>query len=344
MRTDVEGYPTERCRKRTTPTGQRRHAKTCRTPFCPKLGRVPATRSAAQPGFHQLLEQGRHMLSTRGQIFILCRYGFHRSVGLAEILANELQSQGHAVQVTHHTIHKHAERNNNSKGKSKGFGKSKDVKKSVHELREIIFKFGHDLDCRALRVPDGDDSPPGLQSHASDEDGPPESDDGWIQAALDEKDRELIERDREIELLQSRLAEAEGQAQSRPAQATARPAPPRATRPIQPAQVDSVQDRTQKRLADEKLKEILQDRRFEYMRDFCVYSKAAGQFHCKLCLKWCPENQTRITHKELTPEHLNSHGHLNLMSRHYHTVGNQEESDKFWSLMKYFDQKRPRTG
>ena len=51
--TDAEGYPTGRCQKQTTPTGHRRLANICRLPFCPKLGRVFATRSALPPWDHE---------------------------------------------------------------------------------------------------------------------------------------------------------------------------------------------------------------------------------------------------------------------------------------------------
>ena len=68
--TDAEGYPTGRCQKQTTPTGHRRHANTCRLPFCPKFERVLATRSALPPWDHerptrQLLDTNAHQAPPR---------------------------------------------------------------------------------------------------------------------------------------------------------------------------------------------------------------------------------------------------------------------------------------
>ena len=291
----------------------------------------------AQDGFLNILEQGRQMLEARGQIFVFCRHGFHRSVGCGEILAAEMRAKGFSVEVTHHTLHKHSER-----FKGKGKGKSKDVrtpKLSKEELQEIIFGFGHNLDVRALQPGVGDLA-------ASDEEyEPPESEDeSWVQAVLDDKDRELdaltVAKDREIAELQERVNVLESQAPARPA-STVLPAPRKAngvSRPIQPSQIDSVEDRTRKKAADEQLALILRDRRFEYMRDFHVYSDSKGMYLCKMCMNWDQATQTKVPCKPVTPEHLQSWDHLNIMSRHYFMNKDKQRSDDFMNLAR--DSKR----
>ena len=86
------------------------------------------------------------------------------------------------------------------------------------------------------------------------------------------------------------------QADTRATQAPATVLPPKATQPIQ-NMTDPVQSRTQKRLADEKLRAILQDRRFAYMKDFSTYDD--GKYFCTKCLKWCPTQNTRVVCKEV---------------------------------------------
>ena len=290
----------------------------------------------SQDAFLDVLQQGKVMLERRGMLFVMCRHGFHRSVGCAEILGAEMRAHGFSVEIKHHTLHKHATRTQ----KPKGAGKSR-VSKA--ELKDLIFRFGHALDCRALAVPDGDDEPPGeTEMSISDEDGPPESENSHLMVSLDDHEAALDVRDKEIETLKAQLALHESQAQARRPQNVLQSAP---TRPVQQSRVDAVQSRTQKKLADERLSKVLQDRRYEYMSDYCVYSESAGKYFCRVCLKWSPEQNTRIPYKEASVDHVNSREHLTAMSRHFHNVGNKEKSDELYGLLKYKeqDQKRQRT-
>lgn len=297
----------------------------------------------AQDVFREILEHGRQMLAARGRLFVFCRHGYHRSVGCAEILAAELRSMGLTVEVTHHSLHNHANRY------QKGAGKSKSVRKSKDELRSVIFQFGHDLDVRALAVPD-EDAPPGDFSQYE------WPDDGWDPADSDEDDAPpglhvdavvYEEALKKVDELQERVnfleSQAPIQADTRATQAPATVLPPKATQPIQ-NMTDPVQSRTQKRLADEKLRAILQDRRFAYMKDFSTYDD--GKYFCTKCLKWCPTQNTRVVCKEVAEEHLNSRDHLSIMARHYHLQGDMQAYEKFWSLVIDKDQhnKRPRLG
>ena len=121
----------------------------------------------------------------------------------------------------------------------------------------MIFRFGHALDCRALAVPDGDDEPPGETEMAiSDEDGPPESENSRLMISLDEHEAALDVRDKEIHTLKAQLALHESQAQARRPQNALQSAP---TRPVQQSRMDAVQSRTQKKLADDKLREVCKD-------------------------------------------------------------------------------------
>ena len=277
----------------------------------------------SQDGFLDVLQQGRVMLARRGMLFVMCRHGFHRSVGCAEILGAEMRANGFSVEIKHHTLHKHATRTQ----KPKGAGKSR-VSKA--ELKELIFRFGHALDCRALAVPDGDDEPPGETEMAiSDEDGPPESENSRLMISLDDHEAALDVRDKEIHTLKAQLALHESQAQARRPQNALQSAP---TRPVQQSRMDAVQSRTQKKLADDKLREVCKDYRFEYITEFCIYDEVAGKFVCKMCKTWDKDQKASVFCQDITKEHLQSYNHLNAMSRYFFNKGQKEKSDHFWNL------------
>ena len=249
-----------------------------------------------QTGFAELLDKSKKTLEKYGVLALYCRHGFHRSVGIAQILKKELPN----VDCVHMTLHKHKDRY----AQTPGLWSRK--KMSYEQMDTAIAELAKQWPAGPNRAE--------------------------LQEQLQLKETQARCRALERKLQESKGNQNPGsESQSKGVASPASKDPPKGS--SNPGGT-VLPPKDPKRVADRLLSDTLKPSKYQYMRTegLCQYDTERKMHMCALCDVYSEELGKPVYINPITPAHLDSHQHLMNVAWHCHMKGDGQTRDWYYEL------------